>query len=79
MTYGCILTIRMLSTPVGIHTSGNNDSEPGIGGKANAMGIRTEFSPKAFLRPTGAGKLNKSGATTKSESLSRLRGKGALA
>lgn len=70
----------------GAITAGNNDNEPGIGGKASALGMsRSPFAkvgamgkPQKFAG-TNAGKLSKSGATTKSESLARLRGKGALA
>lgn len=39
--------------------------------------LRGKRSP--FGNSASGGKLNKSGATTKSESLARLRGKGALA
>lgn len=72
-------------------TSGNNDEQNGIGGPASAFGKSSSKLPKMGKvltfkgdRPqkftgTGAGKLNKTGATTKSESLSRLRSKGALA
>lgn len=61
-------------------TAGNNNDEPGIGGKASAAGMsRSPFAVKAPFKGTNAGKLSKSGATTKSESLARLRGKGALA
>lgn len=51
-------------------------------GTGRALGTRLAEKPigmKKSFANTGAGKLSKSGATTKSESLARLRGKGALA
>jgi hypothetical protein len=61
-------------------TAGNNDNETGIGGTASASGkVRSPLAMKKPFIGTGSNKLSKSGATTKSESLARLRGKGAIA
>ena len=64
-------------------TSGNNDDQTGMGGGGSAVGKSTPTlgAKKLFVRknPGAPGKLAKSGASTKSESLSKLRGKGALA
>ncbi len=70
--------------------TGNDDDFNGSGGPASAFGKSSikngKFQGAKSLKPSSkafkgdsAGKLNKSGATTRSESLARLRGKGALA
>lgn len=71
--------------------AGNDDDVNGVGGPAPSTGTgKVKFGKSGFSKSgvlgkkrvfagEGAGKLNKSGATTKSESLARLRGKGALA
>ena len=70
--------------------TGNDDDFNGSGGPASAFGKSSvKFGSKGAnktLKPSSkafkgdsAGKLNKSGATTRSASLARLRGKGALA
>lgn len=61
----------------------NQDGAIKSPGTGRALGTRLMEKPigmaKKSFGNTGAGKLSKSGATTKSESLARLRGKGALA
>lgn len=72
---------------------GGDDDQDGSGGPATAFGAsnggfgKTPSAGRVRLTKTvtmpfqkdSAGKLSKSGASTKSESLARLRGKGALA
>ena len=61
----------------GAVTAGNDDS-PDIGGQPSSTGPRVLGARKLFQRrmPGAPGKLGKS--STKAESLSKLRGKGAL-
>ena len=63
---------------------GNGDQPDGFGGGGSAAGKSSSTSPagkKLFTKklPGAPGKLGKGGASTRSESLSKLRGKGALA
>lgn len=65
----------------GAQTSGNNDEQNGIAGKVSAFGRSTTLGKSALKRKIGmskgsGGKLGK--ASTTSESLSKLRGKGAI-
>jgi hypothetical protein len=66
----------------GAVTSGNNDDQNGIGGGGSAIGKSQPMNSakKLFVRknPGAPGKLSKN-ASTRSESLAKLRGKGALA
>ncbi len=71
---------------------GGDDNQDGAGGPASAFGSsKSGFAKPPALRPQriikavsnpfrndSAGKLSRSGAGTRSESLARLRGKGAL-
>lgn len=60
---------------------GNGDQPDGFGGGGSAIGKSTSGPKKLFTKktPGASGKLGKGGASTRSESLSKLRGKGALA
>ena len=70
---------------------GKMAAQPSIGGKSSDIGGKSSmktmssgrslntFGKKNPFSRDGSGKLNTSGSTTKSESIARLRGKGALA
>ncbi len=73
-----------MAAPIG-RMNGNEDSYNGSGGPASAAGKSSvKFRPNKLIgkssgfRKDSGGKLSKSGATTRSESFARLRGKGAL-
>jgi hypothetical protein len=60
-------------------TAGNEDAQNGLGDATPAAGPRVLGARKLFMQknPGAPGKLGKT--STKAESLSKLRGKGALA
>ena len=66
-------------TYTGQFTAGNNDKPDGMGDATPATGPRVLGARKLFMQknPGSPGKLGKT--STKAESLSKLRGKGALA